>query len=229
VGTFLDTPDHSGRRVAYDELLATLAARGIPRAIVRAGETDDTHPALAWDPAVGVEVLHAGGGHATGGETESDCINNDSVVLRVSYGEVDLLLGGDAEGPVQTHLLEVHPLGLESEVLKVHHHGVADASEPAYLGAVNPRVGLIPITRYESYSGTLPSAVVLERLQQRRVDVFASDQAEPLGLALAGDAGYHVTVATDGAGYEVSIQPSRSLHWPGDPTLAAGAAPGGRP
>ena len=230
VGTFLDSPDHSGSRVAYDELLATLTARGIPRAIVRPGETDHTNPALAWDPTVGVEVLHAGGGRATGGESEDDWINNDSVVLRVSYGDVDLMFGGDAEGPVQTRLLAVHPLGLESEVLKVHHHGVADASEPAYLGAVNPRVGLIPITSYESYSGTLPSAVVLDRLRQRLVDVFASDRAEPLGVSLAGDAGINVTVVTDGTGYEVGIEPSRSQHWPGSETTpVAIAATGPRP
>jgi beta-lactamase superfamily II metal-dependent hydrolase len=224
VGAFLDAPDHSGSRVAYDELLATLASRAIPRAIVRAGDDQTSNVALAWDPTVTVEVLHAGGGHATGGQTESDWINNDSIVLRVSYGNVDFLLGGDAESPVQTRLLAIRPTGLESEVLKVHHHGVADATEPAYLSAVNPRVGLIPITAYESSAGTLPSGVVLNRLHQRRVDVYASDRAEPLALTLNGDAGFDVTVVTDGAGYEIGIAPSLSRHWPGGYT-AAGTSP----
>lgn len=215
VGAFLDTPDRSGSRVAYDELLATLTARGIPRSIARVGDTGANNPAIAWDPAVRVEVLNAGNGHAAGGEGEGDWINNDSVVLRVSYGDVDLMLGGDAESPVQTRILATHPTGLASEVLKVHHHGVADATEPAWLAAVDPRVGLIPITTYETTAGTLPSAVVLDRLRQRRVDVYASDRAEPLGLALTGDAGIDVTVATDGVGYEVAVAPSGSRHWPG--------------
>jgi beta-lactamase superfamily II metal-dependent hydrolase len=227
VGAFLDTPDHSASRVAYDELLATLASRGIPRVIVRVGDTQATNPAIAWDPAVRVEVLNAGNGHAIGGETESDWINNDSVVLRVSYGDVDLMLGGDAESPVQTHLLAVHPLGLESEVLKVHHHGVADATEPAWLAAVDPRVGLIPITTYETTAGTLPSAIVLDRLHLRRVDVYASDRAEPLGLALSGNAGVNVSVVTDGAGYEVAVERSQSQHWPGGDWGAMTRAPGG--
>jgi beta-lactamase superfamily II metal-dependent hydrolase len=226
VGVFLDAPDHSGSRAAYDELLATLTARGIPRSVVRVGDTQVTNPAITWDPAVRVEVLNAGNGHAIGGETESDWINNDSVVLRVSYGDVDLMLGGDAESPVQAHVLDTHPLGLESEVLKVHHHGVADATEPAWLAAVDPRVGLIPITTYETTAGTLPSAVVLDRLRQRRVDVYASDRAEPLGLALTGDAGVNVTVTTDGAGYEVAVAPSLSRHWPGGDWWAAARAPG---
>lgn len=215
VGAFLDTEDHSGSRIAYTELLAILARRAIPREIVRVGDTPQGNPAIAWDPSVQVEVLHAGHGHATGGESEDDWINNDSVVLRVSYGQVDFMLGGDAESPVQSALVAAHPAGLESEVLKVHHHGVADASEPAYLSAVNPRVGLIPITSYESSSGTLPSGVVLDRLHQRLVDVYASDRAEPLGVSLSGDTGVNVTVATDGAGYDVTIEPSLSRHWPG--------------
>lgn len=227
VGAFLDTPDHSGSRVAYDELLGALTARGIPRSIVRVGDTQATNPAIAWHGAVRVEVLNAGGGHAIGGETESDWINNDSVVLRVSYGDVDLMLGGDAESPVQTHVIDVHPTGLESEVLKVHHHGVADATEPAWLAAVDPRVGLIPITTYETTAGTLPSAVVLDRLRQRRVDVYASDRAEPLGLALTGDAGVNVTVATDGVGYEVAVAASRSQHWPGGDWGTTARAAGG--
>jgi beta-lactamase superfamily II metal-dependent hydrolase len=226
VGAFLDTPDHSGSRFAYDELLATLASRAIPRETVKVGDTEATNPAIAWDPAVRVEVLNAGNGHVIGGETESDWINNDSVVLRVSYGAVDFMLGGDAESPVQTHVLAVHPTGLESEVLKVHHHGVADATEPAWLAAVNPRVGLIPISSYESTAGTLPSGVVLDRLRQRLVDIYASDRAEPLGLALTGDAGIDLTVVTDGTGYEVTIAPSRSQHWPGGDWSTTASAPG---
>ena len=221
VGAFLDSDDHSGSRVAYTELLGLLASRGIPRQVVRAGDASASNPAIAWDPAVRVEVLHAGQGHATGGETESDWINNDSVVLRVSYGAVDFLLGGDAEAPVQSLLVETRAADLESEVLKVHHHGVADATEPAYLALVNPRVGLVPITTYESSAGTLPSGVVLERLRQRRVDIYASDRAEPLGLTLTGDAGLNVTVVTDGAGYEIGIEPSLSRHWAGGDWLAA--------
>ena len=105
---------------------------------------------------------------------------------------------------------------VESEVLKVHHHGVGDASEPGYLDAVKPRVAMLPIATYESYGGTLPSGVVLSRLRARVVDVYASDRAEPLDRPPAGSAGVHVTVATDGISYELHVQPSTSIHWPGD-------------
>ncbi len=223
VGAFLDSPNHSGVRAAYDELLSLLTARGIPRLVVSAGETDRTSAALAWDPQVGVQALHAGDGRATGGESENDWINNDSIVLRITYGEVSLMMGGDAESPVESRLLALQA-PLESELLKVHHHGVSDASDPAYLSAVNPRVGLIPITTYESSNGTLPSPVVLERLRQRNIGIYASDRAEPLGLTLSGDAGINVTALTDGVSYQVVVAPSRSHHEPGSAASAAAGA-----
>jgi beta-lactamase superfamily II metal-dependent hydrolase len=166
---------------------------------------------------VRVEVLNAGDGHAAGGDTEADWINNDSIVLRVGYGDVEFLLGGDAESPAQSRMLGAgRPL--ESEVLKIHHHGVDDASEPAYLDAVRPRVGLIPITTDESWYGTLPSSVVLGRLRDRVIDIYASDRAEPLGIAAVPNRGWHVTVTTDGVSYEVSLVRSASIHWPPEGT-----------
>jgi competence protein ComEC len=186
--------------------------------VIAAGESDATNPALRWDSEVEVAALNAGGGRAIGGDTESDWINNDSIVLRLSYGDVDLLMGGDAEAPVESRLITLG-VPLESEVLKVHHHGVNDASTPAFLGAVAPRVGMIPIATIESYDGTLPSSAVLERLRQRRVHVYASDRAEALNLVATGDGGYHVTVRTDGRSYEVYVQPSQSRHYPGDAAM----------
>jgi beta-lactamase superfamily II metal-dependent hydrolase len=225
VGELLDGPDRSGSRYAYDELLSLLAARAIPRRVISFGESDATNPALAWDPAVRVEVLNAGGGHAIGGTSEDDWINNDSIVLRVTYGEVSFLLGGDAESPVQSRLLAVR-VPLESEVLKIHHHGHIDSSDPTYLTTVAPRVGMIPISAYEATSGTLPSATVLERLRQLNVDVYASDRAVPLGLLLTGSGGINVTVVTDGRYYEASVAPSRSRHYPGG-LATAGLSEGG--
>lgn len=226
VGSFLDTATHSGSRSAYDELLALLAARGIPRSTLEPGDTDGDTPALAWDPHVRVAVLNAGHGRSIGGDTENDWINNDSVVMRLTYGSVSLVLGGDAEAPVQLEL-EGEGAALDAAVLKVHHHGVSDACEPAYLAAVEPRVGLIPIATYESNAGTLPSGIVLDRLGQRSVDVYASDRAGPLGLRLEDERGVNVTVATDGTSYEIRVAPSASLHWPGTTSVAGGVADDG--
>jgi len=226
VGTFLEGPAPSAPRSAYDELLGILSTRGIPRQTLQAGDTDQTNTGLAWDPEVRVQTLNAGGGQALGVGDEDDWLNNDSVVLRVGFGDVQLILGGDAEGPAESRITQ-GGYTLDSEVLKVHHHGVNDASSTNYLDAVNPRVGLIPITSYESFSGTLPTTAVLGRLRERHIHVFASDRAEPLGLILTGDNGVNVTVATDGISYQVEVAPSASHHVPGSLAPAGAEACGG--
>ncbi len=66
---------------------------------IRAGDTSVSRSVLVWDPSVGVEVLNSGYGSTFGGVSEGDVLNNDSVILRVTYGDVNLVLGGDAEAP----------------------------------------------------------------------------------------------------------------------------------
>lgn len=224
VGELVEGPPPSATRSAYDELVAVCATRRIPRYRVAAGDLGTTNPALAWDPAVHVAILHAGSGRALGGETESDWINDDSIVMRITYGGVSFVLGGDAERPAESGLL-ARAVTLDASVLKVHHHGSADASDEPYLHAVRPRVGLVPITSYESFGGSLPSTIVMQRLREHAVDLYTSDCSEPLDLRYSGDAGQNVTVVTDGGSYEVSVAPSASSHWPA--TALAVARPGG--
>jgi competence protein ComEC len=219
VGALVEGPPPAAARRAYDELVTQCQARAIPRRTVAAGDRETTNPALAWDPTVHVAVLNAGGGRLLGGADEGDWINNDSIVMRLSYGSVSFVLGGDAESPVESHLLS-QGVTLDASVLKVHHHGVSDASDVAYLDAVRPRVGLIPIVTYETFGGTLPSTIVLQRLRERSADIFASDRAEPLDLRYTGNAGQNVTVVTDGRSYEIAVEPSASRHWPGSAPAA---------
>lgn len=220
VGELVEGPPPSAARSAYNELVALCATKGIPRYRVDTGDRETTNPALAWDPAVHVAILHAGGGRALGGSTESEWLNDDSIVMRLSYGSVAFVMGGDAESPVESQLL-TQAVTLDASVLKVHHHGSANASDAAYLEAVHPRVGLIPITSYESFGGTLPSTIVLQRLRGIATDIYASDRAEPLDVRYAGDAGQNVTVVTDGQNYEVAVEPSLSQHWPPTETAAS--------
>lgn len=224
VGELVEASTVSAHRSAYDELVALCAGRGIPRVAVASGASDATTPGLAWDPAVHIAILNAGGGRAIGGDYESDWINNDSIVMRLTYGSVSLVLGGDAESPVEALLLR-SGAALDASLLKVHHHGSANASDAGYVVAVHPRVALVPIVTYESTGGTLPSTIVLQRLRDQGADLFANDRAEPLGIRYTSDAGQNVTVVTDGRSYEVAVAPSASRHWPPDAMIAR--APGG--
>ena len=88
---------------------------------------------------------HAPGGVGAAGDTLAgtvDDLNNNSVVLRLVYGQVSFLLTGDIAAAGEEALL-AQPEELRSTVLKVAHHGSDGSTTPALLEAVRPAVAVI--------------------------------------------------------------------------------------
>ena len=94
--------------------------------------------------------------------TSSD-VNNASVVLRVSYGATSFLLTADIHSDAEARLVET--ASIDSDVLKVPHHGSRTSSSPAFLDAVSPAVAVISVDA-ESRHGH-PHAEVIEALMAR--------------------------------------------------------------
>ncbi len=88
-------------------------------------------------------------------------LNNNCVVLRLTWGEVSFLLTGDLERAGEEALLS-QGRDLRSTVLKVAHHGAADATSESLLAAVQPTVAVISVGADNTYGH--PSPQVLERL-----------------------------------------------------------------
>jgi len=120
--------------------------------------------------------------------------NENSVVVRVSYGSFDAVLVGDAGLAAESVLVAE---ARRSELLKVGHHGSAGATGPAWLDALRPRAAVISVgpNRYGH-----PSPQVLERLAARGVTLFRTDR------------GGTVTIRSDGRYFEM-VQ-SSSTSWP---------------
>ena len=114
--------------------------------------------------------------------TESDA-NNDSLVLRVSYGTSSVLFSGDAEQPAQEVLLEKRPELLTADVLKVPHHG-GDTSLSEFLGAVHARVAVVSVGP-NRYGHPVPS--VMAELSRLGMRVFRTDGSGDVTVQLRGD------------------------------------------
>jgi len=114
--------------------------------------------------------------------------NNDSLVLRVCYGERSFLLAGDAERQVEWEMLDSGALS-RSDVLKVAHHGSNTSTQQAMLDAVRPLFALISVGFENSFR--LPSREVLKRLSDEGARVFRTDE---VGL---------ISIRTDGRRLEV--------------------------
>ncbi len=94
--------------------------------------------------------------------TSSD-LNNASVVLRVSYGATSFLLPADIHSDAEARLVET--TAIDSDVLKVPHHGSRTSSSPSFLDAVSPAVAVISVDA-ESQHGH-PHAEVVDSLVGR--------------------------------------------------------------
>lgn len=83
-------------------------------------------------------------------------LNNTSLVLRVTYGRVVVLLTGDSEGPVHEALMRADDVG--ATVLKVPHHG-SKTTPPAFLRAVAPQVALISVGAHNRFGHPAPETL----------------------------------------------------------------------
>lgn len=68
--------------------------------------------------------------------------NSRSIVLKISYGDVDFLMTGDIGKSEERILLSANDY-LDCEVLKIAHHGSKYASTGSFLQAVKPEIALI--------------------------------------------------------------------------------------
>lgn len=148
----------------YNEALAIARQRRIPVIDLRAGEQ------MRIEPGVSMDVVSPAPGPQPPAEHPS---NAGSLVVRVRAGITTLLLTGDADADAEAGMLERHE-PLQSDVLKVGHHGSPGSSTEAFLDAVAPRVAVISVGRRNAYGH--PSPVVLSRLARRGVRVLRTDQ-----------------------------------------------------
>ena len=127
---------------------------------------------IALDADVRIEVL--GPPSILLGGTESDA-DNASLVLRLVYGEVSILLTGDIFSEAERALL-ARGAALDSDVLKVPHHGSDSSSTRDFLSAVSPAAAVISVGEGNSYGH--PHANVMERLREYVDDGMLFQTAE---------------------------------------------------
>jgi competence protein ComEC len=127
--------------------------------------------------------------------------NDRSLVLRLQYGTVRVLLTGDIQHTTERWLL-AHRADLRADILQVPHHGSKTSTLPAFVRRVHPRVGIISLGAGNPYGHPHPR--VLHVLESQQVQIFRTD--------------YHgaVTITSDGARYRVT--PFRPYH-PSVPSL----------
>jgi competence protein ComEC len=142
-------------------LRADARARGTAWRTVRAGARLDVGD-------VALDVLHP-----PPPEWERQKVrNDDSVVLRVTYGRVEFLLTGDAASEFEHRRPESSTALLR--ILKVAHHGSRTSSAAAFLDRFRPHVALVSAGRGNLFGHPAPE--VLARLADIGSTIFRTDR-----------------------------------------------------
>jgi competence protein ComEC len=117
-----------------------------------------------------------------------DVTDQDSMVLRISYGGRSLLFTGDLEPKVERALVEAGVLS-RTDILKVPHHGSRKSTGEAFLDQLHPSLAVISAGYENSYGHPHPNLL-------RRLDAV---RATPLRTDVWG----LITIRTDGRRIEL--------------------------
>ena len=98
--------------------------------------------------------------------------NNSSVVVRVVFEDTSFLLTGDIYGSAEKEIIEKNNL-INSNVLKVAHHGSKTSSSEDFIKMINPDVAVISVGEDNPYNHPYPT--VLELLDKYDINVLRTD------------------------------------------------------
>lgn len=103
------------------------------------------------------------------GTDESD-LNNTSIVLKLEYGKTSYLFTGDATDKTEEKILNKD---IESDVLKVGHHGSSYSSTESFINKVNPQYAIIQVGTNNKYDH--PTKTTLDKLKEKNIKVYRTD------------------------------------------------------
>jgi competence protein ComEC len=139
----------------YQQWLELVEQKQIRRDIAGAGQEIDLGHGIT------IEVLNPPPDLFQG--TSSD-VDNNGVVLRLSWGKVSFLFTADIGREAEFELIGQRA-NLKSTVLKVAHHGSNTSTSPQFLAAVDPEVAVVSVGTDNPFGH--PSSEVVERLEER--------------------------------------------------------------
>ena len=124
--------------------------------------------------------------------------NDDSIVLRLRYRQVEFWLTGDAGGEFERrHVFEAGAAPIR--VLKVGHHGSRTSTSDALVEGVRPQIAVISAGRNNLFGHPAPE--VVRRLGEAGAAVFRTDRDGA------------IAIETDGATVLVRTARGRSLSY----------------
>lgn len=147
-------PDCYTTTKTFEELLDALEEKNL------SFETPDIDSEFLLGDAL-FKVLYTG--------TDKRDLNNTSIVLRMTYKDVSFMFTGDATNTTEKKILTKD---LQSDVLKVGHHGSQYSTSDEFLDKVNPKYAIISVGTGNVYDH--PKDITLNKL--KGIEVHRTDK-----------------------------------------------------
>lgn len=147
-------PDCYTTTKTFEELLDALEEKNL------SFETPDIDSEFVLGDAL-FKVLYTG--------TDKRDLNNTSIVLRMTYKDVSFMFTGDATNVTEKKILAKD---LQSDVLKVGHHGSQYSTSDEFLDKVNPKYAIISVGTGNVYDH--PKDITLNKL--KGIEVHRTDK-----------------------------------------------------
>ena len=118
------------------------------------------------------------------GQEIKNC-NDTSIVSRLSFGNNSFLFTGDATKVSENKMMSESDCKLNSDVLKVGHHGSKTSTFPEFLENVLPDIAVISCSKDNSYGH--PHEQVLKSLEELGINILRTDQDGDIKIISSGE------------------------------------------
>jgi len=103
-----------------------------------------------------------------------DDLNNNSIVLKVTNGDIDFLFTGDIETEAEYDIIQSGE-NLSADVLKTAHHGSDSSSSEEFIKKVSPEYAVISVGKDNSYGH--PRESTLDLFNRLNIKTYRTDQS----------------------------------------------------
>jgi competence protein ComEC len=110
--------------------------------------------------------------------------NSSSIVAQLRFGDIEFMLTGDAPISIEEFLAKKYGDVLESEVLKLGHHGSRTSTADLFLDTVLPKYALVSASNDNSYGH--PHKEVIDKLNERNVEVISTAESGTIQFVTDG-------------------------------------------
>ncbi|MDQ5844575.1 MAG: ComEC/Rec2 family competence protein, partial [Acidobacteriota bacterium] len=160
------------RDMEYSKFAETLRSRGVALRLVGAGDElqiGNVSISVLWP----LPSQNPNAGSA----------NNDSLVLRLRFGEQSILFAADIENQAENALLRLQQ-DVRANVVKVPHHGSKTSSTDAFISATRPRFAVVSVGQTSIFGH--PNQQVVERWHAIGAEVLTTGRRGTITFSTNG-------------------------------------------